>query len=167
MQRKRHRQMTAKKAQKGQWSSKKPKKITLDQWLFFGRNIGQLTPRILYFNYLRIFFSGSKYPKNSLFNFEKRCTALDAMLLFAWFIEVLRNCSTQIRMIQIRFIFPGARVILHRRLVSQHKTDEFVLLFCNSRKGKPVFPYVRIHSHHLKLCGLLLMYWLWPLIKLI
>ena len=26
------------------------------QWLFFGRNIGQLTPKIIYFHYLRKFF---------------------------------------------------------------------------------------------------------------
>ena len=41
---------------------------------FYRRNIAQVTPKIIYFYYLIKIFSGSKYPKNVLFNFEKRST---------------------------------------------------------------------------------------------
>ena len=43
---------------------------------FFSRIIGYLTPKIIYFHCLKKIFSGSKYPKLVLFNFEKRSTAV-------------------------------------------------------------------------------------------
>ena len=44
------------------------------QCFFFSRNIGYLTLKIIYFHYLLKNKSGSKYPKNILFNFENRST---------------------------------------------------------------------------------------------
>ena len=44
------------------------------QWLFFGRNIGLLTPKIIYFHYLIKYCLDQSIQKNILFNFEKRCT---------------------------------------------------------------------------------------------
>ena len=42
--------------------------------LFFSRSIDQVTPKVVYFHYLKKAFSGSKYPKNNFFNFENRST---------------------------------------------------------------------------------------------
>ena len=36
------------------------------------RNVAQVTPKIIYFYYQKMLFTGSKYPKNNLFNFEKK-----------------------------------------------------------------------------------------------
>ena len=47
-----------------------------DQYLFLSRNIGQVTPIIIYFCYLKKTFPGSKHPKNNLFNLEN--TSADA-----------------------------------------------------------------------------------------
>ena len=47
-----------------------------NQCFCFSRNIGEVTPKIIYVNYLfslsNKIFTVSKYPKNNLFNFEKR-----------------------------------------------------------------------------------------------
>ena len=45
------------------------------QCFLFSRIIGQVTPKINYFYYLKKLFSGSKYPTNILFYFEKGSTA--------------------------------------------------------------------------------------------
>ena len=44
------------------------------QCFIFSRNIGWVTPKINYFNYLKKILSGSKYPENILFRFENRST---------------------------------------------------------------------------------------------
>ena len=44
------------------------------QCFFFSRNIGQVTPKIIYFHYLIKYFPDQSIPKNILFNFEKRST---------------------------------------------------------------------------------------------
>ena len=46
------------------------------QWFRFSRNIGWVTPKIINFSlYMLKHFSGTKYPLNSLFNYENRNTA--------------------------------------------------------------------------------------------
>ena len=42
--------------------------------VFYSRYIGDVTPEIIYFHYLKKTISGSKYPKNILFIFENRST---------------------------------------------------------------------------------------------
>ena len=54
----------------------------IDQCLFFSRNIGQVTPTIVYFHYLKKICFGSNHPKNNLFNFENRSAAIDKQFQF-------------------------------------------------------------------------------------
>ena len=49
---------------------------TFEQCCFFSRNIGWVTPKIIYFHYLKN-KSGPKYPKNVLFNCENRSTGYE------------------------------------------------------------------------------------------
>ena len=44
------------------------------QCSLFSRNIVYVTPQIIYFHHMKNIFSGSKHPKNILFNFENRST---------------------------------------------------------------------------------------------
>ena len=48
-----------------------------DQCFLFSRDIGQLTPKIIYFHYLKKSFLNQSIQKNVLFNFEKGSTVPD------------------------------------------------------------------------------------------
>ena len=49
-----------------------------DQWFTSTRYIDYVTPNIIDFYYLKYIFSGTKYPRNSLFRFEHRSTDHDS-----------------------------------------------------------------------------------------
>ena len=51
------------------------------QWLLFTRNIGQVTPKIVYFHYPLHKHSRSKYQTNVLFNFETKSTGVQPLNL--------------------------------------------------------------------------------------
>ena len=67
--------MTRHDAKMGSWLTHIPGHTDMrdHHCFFFSRNIGWLTLKNIHFHYLQI-FSGSKYPKNILFNFEKKST---------------------------------------------------------------------------------------------
>ena len=54
--------------------------LSHNQCFFFSRNMGQVTPIKNVFSLSKKIFSGSKYPKNIVFNFENRCTAHISLL---------------------------------------------------------------------------------------
>ena len=68
--------------------------LSLDpcQWFFFSRNIGYLTPKTIYFHYLQK-KSGSKYPKNIIFNFEKEDPMIRACTILEVKVEALDSLS--------------------------------------------------------------------------
>ena len=58
-------------------TSRRSHSSCLNQCVLFSRIIGQVTPKINYFYNLKKIFSGSKYPKIILFNFEKGSNGLN------------------------------------------------------------------------------------------
>ena len=49
------------------------------QCFFFSRNIGDVTPKIIYFHYLKNHFLDQSTPKNSLLKFENKSTGVGTL----------------------------------------------------------------------------------------
>ena len=88
----------------------------VDQRFFFSRNIGYVTPKIVYFHYLKKYFSGWKYPTNVLSHFERealllmltgvgmspnaRCLRPGFLVIsrFPWHKSVCKTCKTAVHL---------------------------------------------------------------------
>ena len=53
---------------------------SFSQWLFFGRNIGQLTPKIVYFHYLRKCFLDQSIQKKVYLILKKKSTGFSSAI---------------------------------------------------------------------------------------
>ena len=66
------------------WYMRSPAQICVvrHKCFYFSRNIGSVTPKIIYFYYLKNTFIGLKYPKNILLNFENKITVGHATCVY-------------------------------------------------------------------------------------
>ena len=84
---------------------------------FFSRSIGQVTPKIIHFYYLKKYFLDQSIQKNILFDFENRSTDSGASVFFTADVSVslvhpehlalfIRNCNiNRIKVVELHIIY--------------------------------------------------------------
>ena len=88
------------------------------QWFVFSRNIGQVTPEIVYFRYLIERFSGSKQPTTILFNSENRSTGSAHESLRHFVVKLLHTFHKIWRCRQIEEVLVHPRVLTASGFIS-------------------------------------------------
>ena len=71
------------------------------QCFLFSRNIGYVTPKIIYFRYLIKYFPDQSIQKKNLFNFEQRCTGCQVRIHTCWGAWLLQTAEHQAELTQL------------------------------------------------------------------